>query len=163
VSRSPQERTFGQSPRSAREPLAGKAVLCDRSLLRGSDRLASDVAPLVQHIVHVALAYIVARRDGVLIFASPMSQPDINRVIERESVCHWSRLAAAITIPVTKAARNENSSRSCRMMTIGNLPTQRRAIAQSSIVAKATRQEKSSKSFRVLMDIGAPPYAASCP
>jgi hypothetical protein len=36
-----------------------------------------------------------------------------------------------------------------------------RAIAQSSLVAKATRQENSSKSFRVLMDIGAPPYAAS--
>jgi len=32
--------------------------------------------------------------------------------------------------------------------------TQRRAIAQSSLVAKATRQENSSKSFRVLMDIG---------
>src|SRR5215469_1546810 len=59
-----------------------------------------------------------------------------------------------MTIPVTKAARHENSSRSCRMMAIGNLPTQRRAIAQSSLVAKATRQEKSNKSFRVLMDIG---------
>src|SRR5262245_66252426 len=40
------------------------------------------------------------------------------------------------------------------MMAIGNLPTQRRAIAKSSLVAKATRQEKSNKSFRVLMDIG---------
>jgi hypothetical protein len=69
-----------------------------------------------------------------------------------------SRLAAAITIPVTKAARHENSSRSCRMRASS---MQRRAIAQSSLVAKATRQENSSKSFRVLMDIGAPPYAAS--
>ena len=40
------------------------------------------------------------------------------------------------------------------MMAIANLPTQRRASAQSSLVAKATRQEKSNKSFRVLMDIG---------
>ena len=47
------------------------------------------------------------------------------------------------------------------MMAIANLPTQRRAIAQSSLVANATRQENSSKSFRVLMDIGAPPYAAA--
>jgi hypothetical protein len=38
--------------------------------------------------VHATLAYIVARRDRVLIFASPMSEPDINSVIERESVCH---------------------------------------------------------------------------
>jgi hypothetical protein len=44
---------------------------------------------------------------------------------------------------------------------LGISSTQRRAIAQSSIVAKATRQENSSKSFRVLMDIGAPAYAAS--
>ena len=35
--------------------------------------------------VHATLAYIVARRDRVLIFASPMSEPDINSVIERES------------------------------------------------------------------------------
>jgi hypothetical protein len=32
--------------------------------------------------------YIVARRDRVLIFASPMSEPDIDCVIERQSVCH---------------------------------------------------------------------------
>jgi hypothetical protein len=69
-------------PRSAREPLAGKAVLCDQSPFRGSDRLASDVEPLIQHIVHAALDYIVAGRDRVLIFASPMSEPDINSVIE---------------------------------------------------------------------------------
>jgi hypothetical protein len=72
----------GQSPRSAGEPLAGKAVLCDQSPFRGSDRLASDVEPLIQHIVHAALDYIVAGRDRVLIFASPMSEPDINSVIE---------------------------------------------------------------------------------
>src|SRR5262245_60687937 len=78
-----QERTFGESWHSAREPLAGKAVLCDRDPFRGGDRLASDVEPLVQHIVHAALAYIVARRDRVLIFASPMSEPDIDYVIER--------------------------------------------------------------------------------
>ena len=88
----PQERTFGQSPRSAREPLAGKAVLCDRRPFRGSDRLASDVKPLVQHIVHATLVYIVAGRDRVLIFASPMSEPDINSVIERKSVCHAGSL-----------------------------------------------------------------------
>jgi hypothetical protein len=92
VSGSPQERTLGQSPRSAGEPLAGKAVLCDRSPFRGSDRPASDVAPLVQHVVHAALAYIVARRDRVLIFASPMSEPDINSVVECKSVCHARRL-----------------------------------------------------------------------
>src|SRR6516165_11201697 len=40
------------------------------------------------------------------------------------------------------------------MMAIVNLPTQRRAIAQSSLLANATRQENSNKSFRVLMDIG---------
>jgi len=52
-------------------------------------------APRVHHAarrrgacVHATLAYIVARRDRVLIFASPMSEPDINSVIERESVCH---------------------------------------------------------------------------
>jgi hypothetical protein len=54
----------------------------------GSDRFASDVDPLVHDIVHAALAYIVTRRDHVLIFASPMSEPDINSVIEREFVCH---------------------------------------------------------------------------
>src|SRR5215470_14830413 len=75
----------------SRKPLAGTAVLRDRSPLRDSDRLASDVESLVQHIVDAALAYIVAGRDRVLIFASPMSEPDINSVIERESVCHWSR------------------------------------------------------------------------
>jgi hypothetical protein len=80
---SPQERTFGESWRSAREPLASKAILCDRGPCRGGDRLASDVEPLVQHVVHAALAYIVARRDRVLIFASPMSEPDIDCVIER--------------------------------------------------------------------------------
>jgi hypothetical protein len=79
------------------------------------------VEPLVQHVVHAALAYIVAGRDHVLTFASPMSEPDVNSVIERESVRHLSRLAAAITIPVTKAAGHENSSRSCRMRAIGNL------------------------------------------
>ena len=62
--------------------------MCDRSPFRGSDRLASDVEPFVEHVVHTALAYIVARRDRVLIFASPMSEPNINGVIERESVCH---------------------------------------------------------------------------
>src|SRR5215813_2334140 len=112
----------------SRKPLAGTAVLRDRSPLRDSDRLASDVEPLVQHIVHAALVYIVAGHDRVLIFASPMSEPDINSVIERESVCHWSRLPAAITIPVTKAARHENSSRSCRMTAIRNPPMQHRAI-----------------------------------
>jgi hypothetical protein len=55
---------------------------------RGGDRLGSDVEPFVQHVVHTALAYIVAGRDHVLIFASPMSEPDVNSVIERESVCH---------------------------------------------------------------------------
>src|SRR5262249_11858904 len=77
----------------SRKPLAGTAVLRDRSPLRDSDRLASDVEPLVQHIVHAALVYIVAGRDRVLIFASPMPEPDINSVIERGSVCHkFSRL-----------------------------------------------------------------------
>src|ERR671930_308256 len=52
------------------ELLAGKAVFCDLSPFRGSDRPASDVAPLIQHVVHAPLAYIVARRDRVQIFAS---------------------------------------------------------------------------------------------
>jgi hypothetical protein len=42
--------------------------------------------------VHATLAYTLARRDRALIFASPMSEPNINSVIERESeresVCH---------------------------------------------------------------------------
>ena len=44
--------------------------------------------------VHATLAYIVACRDPVLIFASPMSEPDINSVIERESggLAKFSRL-----------------------------------------------------------------------
>ena len=107
-------------PVAARSRSLVKAVLRDPSPLRGSDRFASDVEPLVQHIIHAALVYIVARRDRVLIFASPMSEPDSNSVIERKSVCHWSRLPAAITIPVTKAVRQENTSSSCRIMTIGN-------------------------------------------
>jgi hypothetical protein len=65
-----------------------RAVLCDRSPFRGSDRFASNVEPLVQHVVHAALAYIVAGRDHMLTFASPMSEPDVNSVIERESVRH---------------------------------------------------------------------------
>ena len=110
-------------PKPAFSPRAARSYGCltRPKSVRGSDRLASGVEPLVQHIVHAGPIYIVAGCDRVLIFASPMSEPDINRVIEHQSVRHWSRLPAAITIPVTKAARHENSSRSCRMRAIGNL------------------------------------------
>ena len=52
-------------------------------------------------LVHATLAYIVARRDRVLIFASPMSEPNINSVIGRESVCHLeqTRFLNAANLP----------------------------------------------------------------
>jgi hypothetical protein len=46
--------------------------------------------------VHATLAYIVARRDRVLIFASPMSEPS---VIERESVCHLEQTRSSDHYP----------------------------------------------------------------
>jgi hypothetical protein len=49
--------------------------------------------------VHATLACIVARRDRVLIFASPMSEPNINSVIERESVCHLEQTRSSDHYP----------------------------------------------------------------
>jgi len=48
---------------------------------------------------HATLAYIVARRDRVLIFANPMSEPNINSVIERESVCHLEQTRSSDHYP----------------------------------------------------------------
>jgi len=106
-------------------------------------------------LVHATLAYIVARRDRVLIFASPMSEPNINSVIERESVCHLEQTRSSDHYPCHQSCEAREQQQIMHDEGHRISSTQRRAIAQSSIVAKATRQEKSSKSFRILMDIGA--------
>src|SRR5262249_56598480 len=64
------------------------------TLLGGVAAAASD---------HATLAYIVARRDRVLIFASPMSEPNINSVIERESVCHLEQTRSSDHYPCNQS------------------------------------------------------------
>ena len=54
-------------------------------------------------LAFATLAYIVARRDRVLIFASPMSEPAINSVIER-SLEDWLNLAGCLRRRKTASA-----------------------------------------------------------